>query len=149
MPKWKLHNKIAAEMGIPKGLSNKVNSIIDIDGVHDGREIPEVFLKDAIQCYELGGYEGLKAFFLHHILDRLAQKLIGEAYREVWKKPPKSNEYVLDVTLSDANDWLKNLKDFEPINEAKEALGEVTAYIKSNYKEITASIVDEIRGVES
>ncbi len=148
MPKWRLHNKIASEMGIPEDLATKVNRVIDIEGVHDGREIPTVLLNDARKSYEIGRYNGLKAFFLHHILDRLSAKLLGEAYREVWGKTPASEEYILETTLNDANDWLNSLKGFEHIDKAKEALGEVTAYIKNNYKKVMTSIASEFRNEE-
>jgi len=143
MPKWRLHNKIASEVGIPEDLATKVNCIIDIEGIHDGREIPKVLLNDARKSYEIGGYDGLRTFFLHHILDRFAQKLLGEAYREVWDKTPRSEKYILKTTLNDANDWINSLKGFEHIGKAKEALGEVTAYIEREYKKVMASIVSE------
>ena len=84
MPKWRLHNLIASKMGIPEDLANTVNRIIDLEGIHDGREIPEVFIEDARKSYEVGRDKGLEAFFLHHVLDRLAQRLLGEEYKRVW-----------------------------------------------------------------
>ncbi len=145
MPKWKVHNKIASEMGIPEDLANEVNRIIDIEGVHDGREIPEVLLNDARKSYEIGEYDGLKAFFLHHILDRFAQKLLGEAYREVWCKPSRSEEYILKTTLSDANDWLNNLKGFEYKNKAERALKEVIDFIKTNNREVMTIVANDLK----
>lgn len=145
MPKWKVHNKIASEMRIPEDLANEVNRIIDIEGVHDGREIPEALLNDARKSYEIGGYDGLKAFFLHHILDRFAQKLLGEAYREVWGRPSRSEEYILETTLSDANDWFNSLKGFEYKNKAEKALKEVIDFIKTNNREVMTIIANDLK----
>jgi len=145
MPSWRLHNAIAREIGIPETVANDVNRIIDIYGIHDGREIPEVFLEDARKSYEVGGYAGLKAFFLHHVLDRLAQKLRGEAYRQVWDKPARGDEYVLKTTIIDAEDWLRyNLREFEYKSVAEKALSEVLGFVEKNYKRIQTLITNEL-----
>jgi len=146
LPSWKLHDKWAFKIGVSKDVSRKVNKIIDIEGVHDGREVPEVFLKDANNVYELAGYSGLKAFFLHHFLDRLAQLLIGEAYREVWGKESRDIEYIFQKTQSSSDDWIRvSLSEFEHKNIAENALNSVINFVKKNIEDIVGDIEEEIR----
>jgi|GEM_PF-3653936 len=78
MPSWPLHKKWAVKAGIDPYVAEQIDRLIDRDfGQHDiGR-------KRVSECWNFlynvvlpnYSYDGVKAFFLHHALDRLAYKI--------------------------------------------------------------------------
>ncbi len=87
MPEWKIHDLQAEKMGINPNVSRKVNEIIDFGfRGHDDRSYTqrEFFFLKASEAYEIGGWDGVKAFFLHHVMDYMDTFLREYARMRDW-----------------------------------------------------------------
>jgi len=75
MPSWRLHEKWAAKAGIDPYVARQVDRLIDRDlGYHDigRRRVSDCWSVLYSVVLPIYLYEGARAFFLHHALDRLA-----------------------------------------------------------------------------
>jgi len=92
MPKWRVHEALAELCGIPRALMRELNEFIDSTGdprFHDvnrviieGRWDPEALAYADYVVLERWGYEGLKAFLCHHMLDYAEQLALSRRVHE-------------------------------------------------------------------
>jgi len=92
MPKWRVHEALAELCGIPRALMRELNEFIDSIGdprFHDvnrvivgGRWDPEALAYVGYVVLERWGYEGLRAFLHHHLLDYAEQLALSRRVHE-------------------------------------------------------------------
>ncbi|MHA1581635.1 MAG: hypothetical protein ACTSYM_03935 [Candidatus Baldrarchaeia archaeon] len=88
MPSWKVHNKWAKRCNVNKKVSDRINKIIDEEMRDLGRGDGIFQYVLAIRFYDEFGMDGVKAQYLHHLLDymldiiRKYRWVVGDIYRK-------------------------------------------------------------------
>lgn len=134
MPKWVVHEVLGELCGISKQLMRELNNFIDSIGdptFHDANRViirnrwdPEALLYAAYVVLEKWGFDGLRAFLHHHLLDYAEG--IGLRFRV--HKTHSGNYYLTEV-LNNVYAVLRNIeKDFKVFDDLlslvpQEALG--------------------------
>jgi len=92
MPRWCVHEDLGELCGIPRATMRVVNRLIDKDLGHDvGRLIaychwdPRELYKYVLHVYKLLGYEGIRAFMHHHLMDYICTIMKRGKYGVLYK----------------------------------------------------------------
>lgn len=76
MPSFKIHEKWAEKLGISPLIAREVNKYIDLGEIHDWHKYRQLVNSGLSNLYEAYGREGVRATFLHAMLDFLSDKLL-------------------------------------------------------------------------
>jgi len=115
MPSWEIHEKVAKTFGIPEGLAKLADEVIDRGILHDiGRRIPRIGVYARYFCEEKQrvlenveeelrkltlSNDGVKAFWLHHALDLLSERLASAYLTD--SDPLNLKDYIISAVQAD------------------------------------------------
>ncbi len=103
MPKWTIHRKWCKKLGIADEVCRAVDEIIDFGFKgHDDRSYAQrvFFFIKANESYRINGWDGIKAFFLHHTMDYIEYYIKSFAKEMGW---PADENLIERITR-----WMKN-----------------------------------------
>jgi len=129
MVSWKLHEKWAKRLGVPKEVSRKVNEIIDFgeEGHDRALKDPEVW---ATQFWRLDE-EGKRAFYLHLLLDEMKRVVKKYKIEKGWD----AAKCAIDCVYFKCGHWSPRVR---------EIVVPVEKFLMENAKEIIKDIKKEI-----
>ena len=127
MPSWRIHDKWAERLGIDKATSCEVNKLIDDWRTHDWYRLPRDidslwlwfngFIEERIcEIYCKWGSDGVKALFLHAMLDYLADHLLlSDSIElsvpcEISERFPEEFQEVLNFVKENMDEIKKDIK---------------------------------------
>jgi len=160
MPKWEIHRKWCRKLGISDEVSKAVDKTIDMGFKgHDDRSYTQrvLFFVKASESYRVGGWDGIKAFFLHHTLDyteyyikRFAKEMGWPVDEKVIQKMTRwmKNQMITHVKFEKMYGWrnyeIRGDKNSEVINFLLDALEADVFEVETVNDEITIRFSDDV-----
>lgn len=133
MPSWALHRKWGIK--ICGFYSEEIDRLIDAKEKHDaGRYDTEVFLKQVEYVYYKHGIEGVKYYLLHHLMDRLKDRLVSMSTKYKGRIDIKNVEAVFNRLKIDP---LYNINKFDVLWE------DLKSRVQPFLRELVEDIVSE------